>query len=171
MSLHLDTIKRWSNSPELLPFYVFSLFHLFPLKLTLLPCDSHMYYVGHKTVVLLLCSLQFNFTMSLEETSFFMNLHGFLQRTVTFSVNFMCDLDKWQKDMRKMEKKKTSYKKKKLPWLTNIYKYLWCGCYWVVQDYINRHNQRKWNYISEGVVLITLLVDTCLFCHCLCVCK
>lgn len=55
----------------LLPFFFFSLFHLFPLKLMLLPCDSHIYYVGHKTIVLKLCSPQFNFTMSLEGTSFF----------------------------------------------------------------------------------------------------
>lgn len=32
---------------------------------------------------------------------------------LTFSVHFMCDLDKWRKDMRKMEKMKTNYKKKK----------------------------------------------------------
>lgn len=111
-----DEAAHLSSSPVLM--FSFD-FHLYPLELMLLQSASHMYYIGHKTRVLMLCSLRFNFTIALEESSFFMNSHGFLQYNIFSPLHVrpgqavVGSVEKWRKENK--------LKEKNIPWLNSIY--------------------------------------------------
>lgn len=155
-SSHLSTSSLFT----LFSYWIFSS----PLKLLLLQCKGHTH-VGPQTTVLLLPST----VQRLFNNPLFLNYHEYPSAAflvVFFFFPFLILSKKWEGKQVKIDKKKTKCKKKKRLWLTNIYKYVWCGCNWVVPNYII-HNTIKENRI----VLMTLLVDTRLFRHRLCVCK
>lgn len=110
MSLHwTELTDEQTHLISLLLLFSF-VFHLFPLKLMLLQCDSHMYYVGHKTnsAYAVFYIIQFYYRSRgnlffLRTSMDFFNL--------TFSVHFMCD--KWRKDMHKMENNENKLQEKK----------------------------------------------------------
>lgn len=118
--LRVDTVNRWTNSSYLLLFSFVS--HLLPLKLMLLQCDSHMYYVGHKTNSAYAVFYIIQFYNPVWGNVFFKEppYSRFLQLN-----HFMCD--KWRVDMHQKEKnenklwKKRRRRKKKLTTMADQY--------------------------------------------------